>query len=255
MQFRIHQNFKSLTKNLILVIDNFKDQGKDFVVGPRNVIKEFNVAGNQVVVKSFKIPNVLNKVIYRYFRKSKAKRSYEYAIKLQEKGIGTPQPYAYFENYNSIGLKDSYYISEHLLADLTFRELVKFPDYPDHENILRQFTQFSFLLHEKGIEFTDHSPGNTLIKKSKNGSYDFYLVDLNRMNFHDHMDFNLRMENLKRLTPKQEMVAVMSNEYAKLYAKPEEEIFKALWQKTVDFQEKFFRKKRIKKRLKFWKKA
>ena len=100
MQFRIHQDFKNLTQNLILLVDNFKDQGKDFVIGTRNIIKEFEVEGNKVVVKSFKVPNVLNKVIYRYFRKSKAKRSYEYAIKLQEKGIGTPQPYAYFENHD-----------------------------------------------------------------------------------------------------------------------------------------------------------
>lgn len=256
MQFRIHQDFKNLTQSLVSVIDNFKDQGKDFVVGNRNIIKEFDVEGNNLIVKSFRIPNIINRPVYRFFRKSKARRSYEYALRLLENGIGTPQPVAYFENRGLISLKDSYYISEHLRADLTFRELVKMPDFTDHENILRQFTQFCFLLHEKGIEFTDHSPGNTLIKKRSNDTYAFYLVDLNRMNFHDHMDFNLRMENLKKLTPKEEMVAVMSNEYAKLYtAKSESEIFTTLWQKTVAFQEKFFRKKRIKKRLKFWKKG
>lgn len=251
MQFRIHPDFKNLTQSFVLVIDNFKNQGKDFVVGTRNIIKEFDVEGTKIVVKSFKVPNTLNKVIYKYFRKSKAKRSFEYAIKLLENGIGTPQPYAYFENYDIMGLKDSYYISEQLFADLTFRELVEIPDFPEHDIILRQFTHFCFLLHEKGIEFTDHSPGNTLIKKSGNGKYDFYLVDLNRMNFHDSMDFNLRMENLKRLTPKEEMVAVMSNEYAKYYNKPEQEIFKTLWDKTSEFQRKFWRKRALKKKLKF----
>jgi hypothetical protein len=39
---------------------------------------------------------------------------------------------------NSIGLQDSYYVREHLETELTFRELVEVPDYPDHENILRQ---------------------------------------------------------------------------------------------------------------------
>lgn len=251
MQFRIHQDFKNLTQNLVSVIDNFKDQGKDFVIGTRNIIKEFDIQGNKVIVKSFKVPNALNRFIYSYFRKSKARRSYEYAIKLQEKGIGTPQPYAYFENSDAFGLKDSYYISEHLFANLTFRELVEVPDFPEHDIILRQFTHFCFLLHEKGIEFTDHSPGNTLIKKSGEGKYDFYLVDLNRMNFHAHMDFNLRMENLKRLTPKEEMVAVMSNEYAKYYDEPEEEIFRTLWHKTSEFQRKFWRKRALKKKFKF----
>jgi hypothetical protein len=60
---------------------------------------------------------------------------------------------AYYENYNSIGLRDSYYVSEHLETELTFRELVEVPDYPDHENILRQFTKFTFNLHEKELNF------------------------------------------------------------------------------------------------------
>lgn len=251
MHFRIYPNFENLTQNLIWVIDNFKGQGKDFVIGNRNIIKEFEVGGNSVIVKSFKVPNALNRIIYRYFRKSKARRSYEYAIKLQEKGIGTPLPYAYFENRDAFGLKDSYYISEHLFADLTFRELVQIPDFPEHDIILRQFTHFCFLLHEKGIEFTDHSPGNTLIKKDAPGKYSFYLVDLNRMNFHDSMGFDLRMENLKRLTPKEEMVAVMSNEYARYYNKTEQEIFKTLWDKTSEFQRKFWRKRALKKKFKF----
>lgn len=251
----IAPRFIDKTNEIAAIIENFSTGGTVFINGRRNAIKIFDLDGVTLNIKSFRIPNIINKPVYRFFRKSKARRSYEYAIKLLENGIGTPQPIAYFENQSLLSLKDSYYVSEHLLADLTFRELVQQPDYPDHENILRQFTHFCFLLHEKGIEFTDHSPGNTLIKKSVNGTYAFYLVDLNRMNFHGHMDFNLRMENLKKLTPKQDMIAVMSNEYAKLYtAKPEAEIFNTLWQKTVAFQEKFFRKKRIKKQLKFWKK-
>ena len=161
---------------------------------------------------------------------------------------------AFLENFNVFGLRDSYYVSEHLDADLTYRELVEVPDYPDHDKILRQFTRFSYELHQKGIEFLDHSPGNTLIKKSDNGNYEFFLVDLNRMEFHDSMSFEMRMKNLCRLTPVKEMVAVMSNEYSKLYSESEEKTFETLWKYTTDFQEKFYRKKRLKKKLKFWKK-
>lgn len=231
------------------IIDNFDTTGTLLGDGKRNKIKLFELEGQTLNVKSFKMPNLINKIAYRYFRKSKARRSYEFAGILQQKGIGTPQPYAYFENYDIVGLKDSYYLSEHLNADLTYRELVEIPDYPDHENILRQFTQFSFKMHEAGIEFKDHSPGNTLIVNKGNGKYNFYLVDLNRMEFHNAMSFEQRMENLKRLTPKKEMVAVMSNEYAKLYNMPEEKVFDKLWSLTSSFQEKFWRKKRIKKQL------
>jgi len=81
-----------------------------------------------------------------------------------------------------------------LVTELTFRELVEIPEYPENEIILRQFTKFCFDLHEKGIEFLDHSPGNTLIKKVGDQQYAFYLVDLNRMNFHTTMDFDMRMK-------------------------------------------------------------
>ena len=197
---------------------------------------------------------MLNKIIYKHFRKSKAERSFEFANLLIERGIGTPEPIAFYQNFDAIGLKDSYYISEHLECDLTFRDLVEIPDFPENEIILRQFTRFSYDLHQKGIEFLDHSPGNTLIKKRNDGKYDFFLVDLNRMLFHKSMSFEVRIKNLCRLTPKKEMIAIMSNEYAKISGESEQLIFETLWKMTADFQFKFFRKKRLKKKLKFWKK-
>lgn len=242
------------SKEILSLFKNFHTTGELLGNGQRNKIKLFDIKGKTINIKSFKIPNLINKIAYKYFRKSKARRSFEFATILLQKGIGTPQPIAFLENFNFMGLKDSYYASEHLVTDLTYRELVEIPDYPDHENILRQFTRFSFNLHELGIEFLDHSPGNTLIKKNPEGNYDFFLVDLNRMEFHESMTFEMRMKNLRRLTPLKEMVEVMSNEYAKLYTESEQRTFDTLWQYTSDFQEQFYRKKRLKKKLKFWKK-
>jgi Lipopolysaccharide kinase (Kdo/WaaP) family len=254
MKYIFNPNCTNHEREIIEIINNFNANGILFGDGQRNKIKLFELEGKTINIKSFKIPHLINKIAYKYFRKSKARRSFEYATTLLEKGIGTPQPIAYFENYDFIGLKDSYYVSEQLKCDLTYRELVEIPDFPDHETILRQFIQFSFDLHEKGIEFLDHSPGNTLIKKNAEGNYDFFLVDLNRMNFHNSMDFDSRMRNLSHLTPKKEMIAVMSNEYSKLYTtQSETEIFEKMWLYTNDFQESFARKRRLKKKLKFWK--
>ncbi|HSD06761.1 lipopolysaccharide kinase InaA family protein [Flavobacterium sp.] len=254
MKYIINLAYKTSEAQVINFVKSFKTEGILFGDGKRNIIKLFDLDGKTINIKSFKIPNLVNKIAYKYFRKSKARRSFEYATLLLEKGIGTPEPIAFFENYNWIGLKDSYYVSEHLECDLTYRELVEIPEFPDNENILRQFTQFSFHLHQNGVEFLDHSPGNTLIKKSANGKYEFFLVDLNRMNFHSQMDFDQRMKNLSRLTPQKDMVAIMSNEYAKWYsAKTEQEIFEKMWFYTTEFQEKFQRKQKLKKKLKFWK--
>ena len=253
MKYVVSPLFSAFDAKIQECILTFQTSGTLFGNGDRNTIKLFDLNGQSINIKSFKIPNLINKIAYRYFRKSKARRSFEYATNLLEKGIGTPQPIAYLENYNWLGLTSSFYVSEHLVTELTFRELVEIPEYPENEIILRQFTQFCFDLHEKGIEFLDHSPGNTLIKKNSSGKYDFFLVDLNRMEFHRSMSFEIRMKNLCRLTPKKEMIAVMSNEYSKVSGESEELIFEMIWKMTTDFQEKFYRKRQLKKKIKFWK--
>jgi hypothetical protein len=231
-------------------IENFDTaEGKLIGDGKRNKVKFFMLDRELVNIKSFKIPVFINKIIYRYFRKSKARRSFEYARILLQKDIGTPEPIAFYEQYSFSGLGKSYYISEHLDNDWTFRDLITFPRLPDHECILRQFTHFCFELHEKGVQFLDHSPGNTLIKKISEGKFRFYLVDLNRMRFRKSISFEQRMKNLQRLTTNEEIIKVISNEYAKWYDKPEDIIFKSLWSKTITFAKRYARRKEFKKKL------
>ncbi len=241
-----------LNKSLQNILDNFDNSGKLFIAGNRNVIKLFDYEGITINVKAFKVPNLFNRIIYKYFRKSKAKRSFDYATLLLEREIGTPKPIAYFEQKSFLGLEKSFYISQHLEFDLMFRDLVENNTYPDRENILKQFMAFCYKLHQNGIEFLDHSPGNTLIKKEKDREYSFYLVDLNRMIFHKEMTFEQRMKNLSRLTPYQDMIQIMSKEYAHLSGEEEDLVFDTLWKYTSEFQYKFYRKKRIKNKLRWF---
>lgn len=60
------------------------------------------------------------------------------------------------------------------------------------------------------------------------------------------LDFDARMKNFSRLTPKKEMVRTMSREYAELIGRDFEEVFQRMWFYTERFQEKFHRKKRLK---------
>lgn len=230
------------------IIYQFDDIGTVFGDGDRNTIKLVEFEGLLLNIKSFKTPNFINQFVYQYLRKSKARRSFEYATKLKEKGIGTPEPVAYFEFKKGIGFGKSFYISEHTTPDLTYRELVHQPDFPKHEEILRAFTRFTFQLHEQQVEFQDHSPGNTLIF-IENDTYKFSLVDLNRMKFRP-LNFDQRMFNFRRLTPKKEMVEVMSDEYAKLIDKPKLEVFELMWKYTSEFQRKFHLKQKRKQKLK-----
>ena len=248
MKIIIAEEYIPLKKEIHNIIENFELLGRAFNEGQRNSIRIFELEGKQINIKSFKIPNAVNKIAYKFFRKSKAERSFNYAQLLTEKGIGTPWPVAFAEESLPLTFGKSYYASEHLECDLTYRELVTQPDFSRHEAILRAFTRFTFKMHEQNVEFLDHSPGNTLIKLN-DGNYQFYLVDLNRMNFRE-LSFEDRMKNFSRLTPKKEMVQIMANEYAKCIQKPEAEVFEKMWFYTTQFQEKFHRKQRWKKKFK-----
>ena len=156
---------ESLIDNLILNFEGSGLQLKD----ARNKLKIFLLDDVKINIKSFKIPNLVNQIIYRFVRKGKAQRSFEYASKLLDLHIGTPKPIAYFELPTTLLFKKSYYVSEHMDYDLTYRELSRDLDYPNHESILRAFTRFTYTLHENNINFLDHSPGNTLIKNGARG--------------------------------------------------------------------------------------
>jgi hypothetical protein len=56
------------------------------------------------------------------------------------------------------------------------------------------------------------------------------------MNFHGAMDFDLRMKNLSRLTPKGN--DCYNERYSKYYTEPANSILEKMWQATVEFQEK-----------------
>ena len=248
----IHKDFKDHCVFFDDIISNFDTKGEDFGDQDRNSLKLFQLEETTVNVKSFRIPNSINQIAYRFFRKSKAQRSFEYAQQLQKLKIGTPQPIAFYEYKTLFLFKKSFYISEQLECDLTYRKLTTDFDYPDYEEILRAFTRFTYNLHEKKVRFLDHSPGNTLIKKIGN-TYQFFLVDLNRMEFKP-LDFEMRIKNFSKLTIHKSMIVTMSDEYAKCSGEDYNLIFDLMWKSTQDFQNRYYRRARLKNNLKFWKK-
>jgi tRNA A-37 threonylcarbamoyl transferase component Bud32 len=234
------------------IIDNFDSKGEIFAAGSRNTIKLFNLNGNVISIKSFKNPIFINQIIYKYFRKSKAKRSYENAMKLIELDINTPTPIAFFEFKSLIGLQKSYYVCKHIDNCFTFYDVLRMQDIDKRTKLIEKFSRFTNQLHEKGIEFLDHSPGNTLLVENNN-QIDFYLVDLNRMNFRKNLTFNQRIRNMSRIVTEKNEISIISKEYCKHYFECSESVFyNELWKKTSSFQKAFYLKIKIKKIILFW---
>ena len=238
--FKINKNYEK--ELLVKILKNFDKIGEYVVPPGRNEIKRVVVNEKKFLktinIKKFKKPNFISNIIYKYTKGSKAKRSFEYAKKLLEKNIGTPEPIAYFDKFG----KDErdYYISEDLKYDFTCREIFWPEDYEKvkteewykkieekREKVIRQFAKFSYNLHEKGIQFEDYSPGNVLIVE-KNENFEFYLVDLNRMKFDVKMNIKSRMKNVSRMMEDENLAKIFCNEYAKCCKLPEKIFYKNL---------------------------
>jgi len=241
-----YQGQETALRNLIA---NFTTWGEDFFRGDRNVLKTFQLDSGKVVnVKSFRRPNLVNRIVYKFFRQPKASRSFQYSRQLLDYGIKVPQPIAFFENFNSYSITESYYISEQIYPDIHFLKLLLSPGDPRYDDVVRHFAGLAYRMHENGIEFKDFSPGNVLVMVRENG-YDFYLVDLNRMSFHEEISLEKRLKNFERLPPDERLIRIISEEYARLMRKSFDEIYKGIAGATHAFRMKF----ELRRKMKFWK--
>lgn len=226
---------------------DFEQKGELLFQGSRNSIKIFDYQGLRINVKAFKKPSFFKKIMYRFVRESKAKRSYANAQFLLENGILTPKPYGFVEDFDAIGLTSSYYFCQQLDHCFALEDVVIDLHYPDRVEILKQYTQVFFKMHEKGIEFVDNSLGNTLITFA-DGTYQFWLIDLNRLNRHRTMSIGLRMKNFSRLSLDHTLWKVIATEYAALEPKyTQTELFNLIESETFSFYRGIARKRNFKK--------
>ncbi|MEG0983822.1 MAG: Kdo domain containing protein, partial [Algoriella sp.] len=90
-KIEVNQNYQITQTEIKSIINNFDSINQYIAKGTRNSIKKTTLeSGKIATIKSFKIPNIINKFVYRFFRKSKAQRSYEYAENLINSGFKTP---------------------------------------------------------------------------------------------------------------------------------------------------------------------
>lgn len=207
----------------------------------RNAIKVLSVLGQDIVVKSFRIPHMLNKFAYTFLRDSKAKKSYDNSLKIID---FVPEPLAYAEFFRFGLLYDSYFLCKNFHYDFTIREVFLDYEFPERENIFAAFAAFTYALHEEGIEHLDYSPGNILIKKDKE-TYVIKIIDVNRMNF-AHLSRQKRLENFAKLWASDEDITAIATFYAKKMQIDEKEAIEI----AVGASQKHKERKNLKKRLK-----
>jgi hypothetical protein len=134
-----------------------------------------------VVVKQFKTPVLWRGIVYGWFVKSKARRSYEYALRME--GL-TPAPIAYREVRVCGVLRESWYACKQSECTHTFIELIENPEFPNREHILRAIGRFTAELHRRGIWHPDYSQGNILFNDDASH---IEVIDLNRIRWRKHV--------------------------------------------------------------------
>ncbi len=240
MKYKLNPLYEESFKNFLLNIKQHFKNNDNSIHKARNELKIISHSGIYVVVKSFKVPNFINKIAYTFFRDSKAKKSYKYSLRL---GEFTPKPIAYIEFFKAGLIDESYFISENFTYDFTIREPLLDKTFPNREVLFKAFAHFTLKLHNAGIFHDDYSPGNILIKKSEN-DYIFKIVDVNRMEFIS-LNEDMRAQNFAKLWAHDEILEIMAEEYSKHY--PCSQNFK---QKVLYYSNKNKKIKNFKKRLK-----
>ena len=223
VKYKIHPDYLAFENDLKTVKEHFAASNES-IHKARNELRIVPLHGVKTVIKAFKIPHLLNRFVYAHLRDSKAKKSYENAVRLLELGVPTPQPIGYIEFLEGGLLSQSYFLSKFEPYDFTIREVLRHK-VDNAETILKAFTAFTYELHQKGVWHEDYSPGNILIRKEE--GYTFMLVDINRMQFRPISALE-GLKNFSKLWARPEDRVLMGKEYARLSGMDEPLALKAI---------------------------
>ncbi|MBR1564988.1 MAG: glycosyltransferase [Paludibacteraceae bacterium] len=189
------------------ILSNIKEEfalSDRLIHSGRNTIR---LIGEDIVAKRFARPSFFKRIIYTFFRKSKAERSYMYAKRL---GALTPEPVGW-KIYTRFGLiSDSYYLCRRSILPYTFRQLEHDADFPQRQQHIEALAKFTAGLHRQGIIHLDYSGGNILFDDDDN----FQIVDLNRMRFNRKITLRQGCRNFSRLNLTEAEYCLLGKTYA-----------------------------------------
>lgn len=118
---------------------------------------------------------------------SKAKRSWNGAMELLRRGVGTAMPLAYFEHANDPTLRRNFYISAYVPHEFAISKAFLAFKQGDSEfegiaadTLYHAFARFCLHMHNSGIYFRDFSGGNILVQHEGDNLH-FVLIDTARL--------------------------------------------------------------------------
>lgn len=199
----------------------------------RNELRELEFNGETYVVKSFRKPNILNRLVYGFLRPSKARRSYENAELLRLNGIGSPEPVAWMTERSGILFARSYYVCRKSACTHTYADLIG-GRFPGQEEVLRAIARTAAAIHELGFVHKDFSRGNILFEQAGDG-VEVEIIDLNRLYRHGGVDIVRGCANFaERLPATRRMHEIMAGEYARVRGFDPEECLRLIEKYNIE---------------------
>lgn len=193
----------------------------------RNTVRTVSRDGLTLVVKRFKCPMWFQRVAYTWFRPTKARRAYEFALRFRNLGIDTPRPVAYVETREGGLFSRGYFVSE---GD--FRpSCVPFGNGSglEGEAMIAALARQLCDLHRLGILHGDLNLSNILYEETDPGQWHFAFIDINRTRFvKGTVTKDMAAENLCWLTHNRPLLMQVCRAYARLRRWDEADFMRAV---------------------------
>lgn len=207
-----YQLFRPFFEN----IPQWFDEKGTVLHSKRNVVKALRLAdGTPVVVKRYCVPHLVPRLCYTFGRRSKARRAYEFALRLHDMGIDTPPPVACLEerNYGLFGL--SYFVCRR--DDRPSLNVLYSLDGSERETLIEALANFLISLHGKGFLHGDLNLSNILYERKADGAFHFCVIDTNRSRFCRRQPSRKTcLRNLVRVTHNRPLMELIVGCYARL---------------------------------------
>ena len=211
MNITINPDYIRLKSFVEGIPESFDHSGK-LIYDKRNKVRLFEVDGEKVVVKRYKVPMFFQRVDYSYFRPSKAKRAYLYALTLETLDIKTPAPIAYIEDTSEGIFRQGYFVSAY----------TGHPSLKDHREelisdpvLFDAYVDFLVEMHDKGFMHGDQNLSNILFWE-EGDDYRFEVIDINRSHFISDPSREDCLRNLMRISRDREFSHKVVERYAEM---------------------------------------
>lgn len=176
---------------------NFLSEGED-VFRRRNELKAFDVGGEKVAVKKFKLPGVVFRWLQAGTLPTKAEKSFRNAETLLKTGIMTPYPFGYLVKVEGRLLSEDYYACR--MEDLPDAlGLIRKEDGSVNVSLCEAIACQIAAMHAKGVCHGDLILSNFLVRDEGEG-ISFSMIDTDRCRFLPRMGRLRCCKDLRRVS-------------------------------------------------------